>query len=475
MKSNILKCSIVLSAFLGSTMAKAQNPIIQTNYTADPAPVVFDNDSTLYLYADHDEDGANWYFMNDWRIYTTKDMVNWTDHGSPLSLNTFKWAASDAWAAQCIKRNGKYYWYLAIVAKNGSNSIGVAVADSPLGPFKDAIGAPLCQGGYYIDPTVWIDNDGSAYLYWGNSGCWCCKLNEDMISYDKNFVIKGKHVTKVSDGIWRFVEDEYSFGGLGMIEKGKTKHSYKDIYVEGPWFYRRNNMYYLLYSAGGVPEHIAYSMSKKPTGPWKYMGQIMPLQNSGSFTNHCGVVDYKGHSYFFYHTGKLPGGSGFTRSIAVEEFKYNKDGTFPIINMTDEGVKPVGTLNPYQRNEAVTIAWSQGVKADSNDKTVYASDIKNGSFIKVRVVNFGDRKANEFKVSAASARMGGNIEVHLDSVHGPLVTTVNVPHTGGWEEWGTLSSQIAPENAPTGVRDVYFVFTGVKGAKLFNFDSWEFE
>ncbi len=107
---------------------------------------------------------------------------------------------------------------------------------------------------------------------------------------------------------------------------------YKDCYTEGPWFMKRGKNYYMIYAAGGVPEHIAYSMSKKPFGPWKYMGEIMPLEDTGSFTNHCGVTDFKGKSYFFYHTGKLGGGLG--RSVAVEEFKYNADGTFPIIHHT---------------------------------------------------------------------------------------------------------------------------------------------
>lgn len=167
---------------------------------------------------------------------------------------------------------------------------------------------------------------------------------------------------------------------------------YKDIYTEGPWFYKRKDNYYLLYAAGGVPEHIAYSMSKSPVGPWKYMGEIMPLQDTGSFTNHCGVIDYKGNSYFFYHTGKLPGGGGFGRSVAVEQFEYNAGGTFPVINATQEGVKPVGSLNPYQRVEAETMAFSEGVKTEPNDRTgIYVSDIHNGDYIKVREVDLGKR------------------------------------------------------------------------------------
>ena len=155
------------------------------------------------------------------------------------------------------------------------------------------------------------------------------------------------------------------FGAPNVKERQKDV-KYKDTYTEGPWILRRNvfpldkkgrpakkaqPLYYLLYAAGGVPEHIAYSTAPSFEGPWIYRGEIMPLEETKSFTNHCGVADFKGHSYFFYHTGKLPGGGGFGRSVAVEEFKYNDDGTFPIIHHTDEGVAPIGTLNPYQRVE----------------------------------------------------------------------------------------------------------------------------
>ena len=99
-----------------------------------------------------------------------------------------------------------------------------------------------------------------------------------MISYDTSFEIKGKHVTKVKDGVWKFVQDEESFGGPEVLEPNTKPVDYKDLYEEGPFFYERDGKYYLMYAAGGVPEHIAYSMSKKPTGPWKYMGQVMRLQ-----------------------------------------------------------------------------------------------------------------------------------------------------------------------------------------------------
>lgn len=448
---------IIASAIMPSLLS-AQNPIVQTWFTTDPAPMV--HDGTLYLYTGHDEDNADFFWMQEWRVYSTTDMVNWTDHGSPLAIESFSWADDRAWAAQCIERNGKFYWYVCLHSKlSNTMAIGVAVGDSPTGPFRDAIGKPLYDGSWdYIDPTVFIDDDGRAYLYWGNPNVYFAELNEDMVS------LKGE-VKKLEQNVESF--------GAPNPEKRVKGQKYKDIYTEGPWFYKRGDKYYLLYAAGGVPEHIAYSMSDKPGGPWKYMGEIMPLQDTGSFTNHCGVADYKGHSYFFYHTGKLPGGGGFGRSVAVEEFKYNADGTFPIINATSEGVSPVGTLNPYNRVEAETMAFSEGLKSEPNAKTgVYISEIHNGDYIKVKSVDFGNKGPKKFNVSAASALRGGTIEVRTDSISGKQISELFIPSTGGWEEWKTFESDVK-ENI-TGIHDVYFVFRGRKGCKLFNLDWWRF-
>lgn len=437
----------------------AQNPIVQTNYTTDPAPMA-DGDR-MYVYTGHDEDNANFFWMNDWRVYSSADMVNWTDHGSPLSLTSFSWADGRAWAAQTIKRNGKYYWYVCAHSKlSGAMAIGVAVGDSPTGPFKDAIGKPLADGNWdYIDPTVMLDDDGQAYLCWGNPRIYFCKLNKDMVSIDGQI----EKVPMTAEG----------FGGPIFSERQKGV-KYKDSYVEGPWLMKRNKNYYLLYAAGGVPEHIAYSMAKKPFGPWKYMGEVMPLSNTGSFTNHCGVADFKGHSYFFYHTGKLPKGGGFGRSVAVEEFKYNKDGSFPIIQPTSAGVEPIGTMNPKNRVEAETMAFSKGVRVEQNEETgVYVSDIHNGDSIVVRVLDFGTTSPKTFTASVASALQGGKMEVHVDKPDGKLLCTLTAPYTGGWEKWQTVDANLNEEI--TGVHDLYFLFKGNQGAKLFNFDWWQFK
>ena len=270
--------------------------------------------------------------MNDYACYSTKDMVNWTDHGIVLHVDDFGWALENrAWAPQCVERDGRFYMYTPLVKKPWTTCIGVSVADSPIGPFVPYGDTFLVTAGDGdIDPTVFIDDDGQAYLYWGNPRLYCVKLNEDMVSYDTSVG---------NNGIISFEMTTEAFG-----TRDEVKDDYPSDYEEGPWFYKRNGLYYLIYGAGGIPERLSYSTSKNPLGPWKYGGVIMDDQR-GSFTNHPGIVDFMGRSYLFYHTGNLPGGGGFKRSICVEEFEYNEDGSIPKIPMTSEGPDAIDTLN----------------------------------------------------------------------------------------------------------------------------------
>ena len=478
-----LKKAFLSLAVMAALPLQAQNPFVQTWFTSDPAPMV--HNGTMYVYTGHDEDGADFFWMQEWRVYSSQDMVNWQDHGSPLALESFSWADDRAWASQTIERNGKFYWYICAHSRlSRGMAIGVAVSDSPTGPFRDAIGKPLFENGSWdhIDPTVMIDDDGQAWLMWGNPRIYYLKLNEDMISY--------------SGELGMIDMTEEGFGAPSMDKREKDK-KYKDNYTEGPWLRKVDaskykvdpaKVYQLLYAAGGVPEHISYSTAPSPLGPWTYAGPIMPLCDTKSFTNHCGVADYKGHSYFFYHTGKLPNGGGFGRSVAVEEFKYNADGSFPTIMPTDEGVQPVGKFDPYRKVEAETMAFSKGIKTEQNDEVgVYVTDIHNGDYIKLQNVAFDNKYPRVFKARVASGLRGGQIEIRLDSVRGRCLGKVNVPGTGGWEKWQTITLDLdystlkdidAPTRTLSGIAlpetaDLYFVFTGRKGPKLFNFDWWE--
>ncbi|WP_255948498.1 glycoside hydrolase family 43 protein [Streptomyces odontomachi] len=442
-----LMLAFAVPAVVHPATARADNPIVQTIYTADPAPLVYDG--RVYLYTGHDEDSSTTYTMKEWRVWSSDDMVNWTDHGSPLDLSSFSWASNNAWAGQTVYRNGKFYWYVPMTDKStGRMAIGVAVSDSPTGPFHDALGHPLVENGQ-IDPTVFIDDDGQAYLYWGNPDLWYVKLNADMTSYSGS-------PSKI----------QLTTAGFGTRTGDANRPT---LFEEGPWVYKRNGLYYIVFAAKCCSEFIAYSTAPGPTGPWTYRGTVMPTQG-GSFTNHPGITDFKGNSYFFYHNGALPGGSGYTRSVAVEKFSYNSDGTIPTINMTSTGAPQVGTLNPYTRQEAETIAWESGVETEpSSEGGMDVGFIENGDYIKVKGVAFGSG-ASSFTARVASTVGGGTVELHLGSASGTTVGRCSVPNTGDWQTWTSVS---CPVSGATGTQDLYLKFTGGSGY-LLNMNWWQF-
>ena len=436
---------------------KAQNPIICERYTPDPAPYV--HGDTLYLFVDHDEDETqNGYFtMKDWLLYSTVDMVNWTYRGTPLTSATFSsWAKqdNDCWASQCIERNGKWYWYVTATIKGEAYpGIGVAVADNPAGPYKDPIKKPLVKGWFKIDPSVIIDDNGQAYLFYGNNMLWYAKLSKTM--------------TSLTSGEMEIpTKSEAAFGPFkGYNDDGTPKTNFE----EASWIYKRGNKYYLEYAAGGVPEHWAYSTADKISGPWTYQGKIMG-EAENSFTIHGGSVEYKGHHYLFYHNGKLPDGGGYHRATCIEEYAPNEDGTLPFIQPTPKGVTPLQNVNPYVRQEAETINQSQGVRCEGDYNGCYVTDINRADYIKVRGVDFGNTGATQF-TAKIRAEKKGTLLVRIDAKagNGTVFGRVNFESTNG--EWQEITCDL--ESAIKGLHDLYFTFNCGADAKL-EFDSWKF-
>lgn len=288
------------------------NPIIKDKYTGDPAALVYKD--KVYLYAGHDEapNDFNFYKMKEWLVYSSSDMVHWEEHPVPLKVTDFAWATSDAWASQVIERNGKFYWYVTVShgAINGK-AIGVGVSDSPTGPFKDALGKALVTNDMTtqtkidwddIDPTVLVDDDGQAYLFWGNTVCHYAKLKANMTELD---------------------------GPIQTISLPS--------FTEAPWIHKKKDWYYLSY-AYQFPEKIAYAMSKSINGPWEYKGILNELAGNSN-TNHQAIIEFKGKDYFIYHNGATqPNGGSFRRSVCVDRLYYNKDGTMKRVIMTSEGI-----------------------------------------------------------------------------------------------------------------------------------------
>ncbi len=315
----VTACSSAPQKELNTFIAEG-NPIITDKFTADPAPMV--HDGTLYLYVGHDEyyegqdsaSGGKEFNITEWLCYSTTDMKTWTNHGSVLKPTDFKWAVGEAWASQVVEKNGKFYYYTTVQAGEPfvGKAVGVAVSDSPTGPFVDAIGAPLVHDkmtdngarGWWndIDPTVLIDGD-DAWLCWGNGTCFLAKLKPNMVELD---------------------------GEIKVIDLPK--------YVEGPWLHKHNDIYYLTYAGMGAGrENIAYATATSMEGPWTYQGELTGMAEN-SFTIHPGIAEYNGQWYLFYHNAVLTidgiKGAIGRRSVCVDKLFYHEDGTMQYVEQT---------------------------------------------------------------------------------------------------------------------------------------------
>jgi beta-xylosidase len=290
------------------------NPVIKDVFTADPAAIV--HNDTVYLYTGHDiaPNDYNFYRMEDWLVFSSTNMVDWESHPVPLKVSDFKWAKADAWASQVIERDGKFYWYVSVEHDDThvGKAIGVAVSDSPTGPFNDALGKALITNDMTkqakirwddIDPSVFIDDDGQAYLFWGNTVCYYAKLKDNMIELD---------------------------GDIKTIDLPN--------FTEAPWINKKGDNYYLSY-AYQFPEKTAYAISKSIEGPWEFKGILNELAGNTN-TNHQAIIEFKNKDYFIYHTGGIqPNGGSFRRSVCIDELKYNDDGALKRVIMTSEGIQ----------------------------------------------------------------------------------------------------------------------------------------
>ncbi len=294
------------------------NPILRDVFTADPAPLTVGD--RLYLYVGRDEaKGRQGYTMREWRAYSTTDMRRWTSHGAIMKPTDFAWAAGEAWAAQMVRKNGKFYFFVTVEhdRTHPGKAIGVAVSDSPTGPFVDARGSALVTDNKAtwrswsdIDPTVFTDDDGTSWLAWGNSNLYLAKLKPNMIELD------------------------------GPPRELKLRN-----YLEGPWLHKRDGLYYLTYASIDEPsqknERISYATARSMAGPWTYRGELTG-EAANSFTIHAGIEKFRGAWYFFYHNGTLTidgeKGGEYRRSVAVERLRYGSDGAMLPIVQTRAGV-----------------------------------------------------------------------------------------------------------------------------------------
>ncbi|MBN2611043.1 MAG: glycoside hydrolase family 43 protein [Bacteroidales bacterium] len=290
------------------------NPVVTHKFTCDPAALV--HNDTLFIFTGQDaKGGLKFYEIKNWCCFATTDMKNFIEYDIPLYAKDFVWNKGEyAYAGHVIEQNGKFYWYVS----TNTTGIGVAVADRPEGPYKDALGKPLLtnenspgkkHSWRTIDPAAFINDDGQAWLFWGNGACWAVKLNEDMISYDTVYGVK-----TIS------IEGEMDFP-----------------FTEAPWIHKKDDVYFLTFAIG-FPERIAYAVSDKIDGPYTYKGIINEIAGNSN-TNHQSVIEYKGNWYFIYHNGGIQtDGGSYSRSMCIEKLEFYKNSMYKPIIMTTKGV-----------------------------------------------------------------------------------------------------------------------------------------
>jgi hypothetical protein len=287
------------------------NPIIKHTYSCDPTALVYEN--TVYLLTGHDEApvGTEDYVMNHWLCFSSPDMKTWTEHLVPFRAKDFLWAKGDAFASKLVARNSMFYFYAAVSPANGKGkAIGVAVSSHPAGPYKDAKGSALITHEMLpetdnekanLDPTVLVDDNGQAYIFWGSKICYYAKLKDNMIELD---------------------------GAIKILSLPQ--------FEEGAHLYKRKDWYYLAYGYE-QPEKVAYAMSRHIEGPWVFKGILNELAGNCETNRPC-TLDFKGKSYFIYHNGGLKDGGSHRRSVCIDYLYYNDDQTLKPVIMTSEGL-----------------------------------------------------------------------------------------------------------------------------------------
>ncbi|AHW60576.1 Por secretion system C-terminal sorting domain-containing protein [Draconibacterium orientale] len=425
-----LKLMVIL---LGCAVAaKAQNPFVESIYTADPSAHVW-SDGRLYVYPSHDiapPQGCD--LMDQYHVFSTDDMVNWTDHGEILRADDVDWGRAEGgfmWAPDCAFKDGTYYFYFPHPSGSGDQwnstwKIGVATSSEPAANFE--------VQGYIeglksmIDPCVFVDDDGQAYLYYGGGNlCEAGKLKDNMMEID---------------------------GQMQQMQGLVDFH-------EATWVHKYNGMYYLSYSDnnndGG--NQLRYAVSDSPLGPWTYRGVYM--KPTGSPTNHGSIVEYKGQWYAFYHNSILSG-HPWLRSICVDSLFYNQDGTIQEVTQTREHGTPYlepahsipGTIemedydqggqgkaysdsdtsnngNDYRENE--------GVDVEMNSPGNYNIGWTTGGEWIEYTVEVTESALYSFELRAASPDGNGKFHLKIDEVN--VSGSVVIPSTGGWQNYQSFT------------------------------------
>jgi hypothetical protein len=434
---HILPASV--AGLLWVCAACATNPLIMDQFTADPTARVFEG--RVYVYPSHDikappgyKGKPNWFVMEDYHVFSSENLTDWKDHGVILRQTDVAWADPAAyamWAPDSVFKDGKYYFYFPAIAKTGGFRIGVAIADKPHGPFKPQ--ATYIEGVKGIDPSVLIDKDGSAYLYYSSDKIFVARLKPNMLE------IEGEPA----------VFDNLPKKGL----------------QEGPFVFERNGIYYLTYPhVANKTERLEYAMSTAPMGPFKHAGVILDEAHSGCWTVHHSILDYQGQSYLFYHDKDLSPGFDKNRAIRADKLFFNADGTIQKVTPTLRGVGLVNAASEIQidrysatSGDGIVVSFVDDANPHAGWKTTFEAA---PSWVRFNEVDFGSGAQKSIEVRAKAPAKGA-LEIRLDKRDGPVIGRVEVAQGADWK-----IASVAAKNVPAGIHDLFVIQTSVEAIEV---------
>ncbi len=411
------------------SVAMAQNPIIRDQYSADPTARVFNG--KMYVYPSHDivspvEPEKKWFSMEDYHVFSSENLTDWTDHGVIVTQNKVPWVRRDSyamWAPDCVEKDGRYYFYFPAAPRDTTHrgfAIGVAVADRPEGPFMP-MWRPI-EGINGIDPCVLVDpKDGKSYIYWAGMGMWMARLKDNMVELDS----KPEPVKNLPDG-----------------------------FKEGPFVFERKGKYYYTFPwVRDSTETLAYAMGDSPMGPFEFKGVIMEESPVACWTNHHSIVEYKGQWYLFYHHNDYSPDFDKLRSVRVDKLYFNADGTIRQVAPTLRGVGISSARNRLQIDRyssisgGATIAFVDEGNRFEGWKTIFP---KKGAAVDYANVDFGSEAVGEVVVRAKSAS-AASVEIKAG---GKTVARVDIPKSSVWRD-----VRVRVKESPKGVNDINVTLT----------------
>ena len=437
--------------------AAAQNPIIRDQFAADPTARVFNN--RIYVYPSHDIPAPagqrqDWFCMADYHVFSSSNLTDWTDHGVIVSQEQVPWGKPDGysmWAPDCVEKNGKYYFFFPDAPKSGRGfSIGVAVGDSPTGPFR--LQPEPIRGVSGIDPCVLIDTDGQAYLYWSGMGIRGGKLKDSMTELDGD--LQEVTLPRRNDSI----------PPMTMLVGGQQMEGLPEGFKEGPFVFRRGDWYYLSFpwvrgdtTNGQNPtETLAYAMSRSPLGPWDFKGIIMAEHENHCWTNHHSIVEYKGQWYIFYHHNDYSPAMDKRRSARIERISFNADGTIQEVRPTLRGVGiTLATdridIDRYSNaGRGTTIAFNDTLQPFQGWHAVLPA---RDAWVRYGDVDFSTLRKDAYVVVQVRAKMNTEISLRSGKKQLARIPVTVVTERGGFRrdqsgQWLTLTAPLSylPQN-----------------------------